>query len=336
MSRGFFCFFLILVACCVASGPECRKKHAITYEGGDRFGDRMLAYAQARHLSYIASVPFLYRPFIYSNQISADCEASPFDTHCNRYSHTVNITSFDTLLQFFCTIDDPKVKPTLFILHYLPSDISEWDTDSSIKLLFHTPWYETGFHAYLQQVASPRIPIPVLRREGVLNVADHVRTLSGNDTAETSSTQLPLKHPNLAYHKTQIHRLHQLNQGRPMYVFLFSDTKQPEALVQEFRKSFYNTNIEFGIQILNNPDTNYAIHDFFAMQQFDALIATQSNFSMMASRIGNFDVIITPIHVLGRYPDVHVDRVRLLSKRSNWFPYDLDIVIRDSVPQKLK
>ncbi len=34
------------------------------------------------------------------------------------------------------------------------------------------------------------------------------------------------------------------------------------------------------------------------MQKFDVLITTQSNFSMMASRLADFDMIISPVHAL--------------------------------------
>ncbi len=190
-------------------------------------------------------------------------------------------------------------------------------------------WYEEGFHEYLKNSASPRIQIPDLTKKGVLNVADHVRALSGNDTPETSIQFLPLKVPNLDYHKNQIRRVYELNQHRPMHVFLFSDTKKPEALIEEFRNSFIGYDIEFGIQYLENPDTNYAVQDFFAMQKFDVLIATQSNFSMMASRIGTPGMVIFPIRVQGTYPNAWVDRIQLISKKSEWFPYDLDITVKD-------
>ena len=327
MGRMFFIFCLLVGH--VYSANECRQKHAITYQGGDRFGDRMLVYAQARYLSYLTSVPFLYRPFIYSDQVTIDCEARLFDQCQKEYQRTITVDSSASLVDFLHVIDNPQAAPTLFIIDYFPSDISEWDLARTMKVLLDIPWQDKGFHTYLQKVASPRIAIPNFRKEGVLNVADHVRTLSGNDTADTSSTTLPLKHPNLAYHKNQIRRIYHLNQQKPMHVFIFSDTKNPAELVKDFRQTFAGTHIEFGIQMLENADTNYAVQDFFAMQQFDVLIVTQSNFSMMASRIGEFDAVISPVHVRGTYPNVQVDRIKLMTKQSNWFPYNLNITIRE-------
>lgn len=326
--RTIFILFCLLLNT-TAHAFEFRQRHAISYQGGDRFGDRMLVYAQARYLSYLTSVPFLVRPFIYSDQLTIDEEALPFDQFQNRYVKQVVIQSFASFNEFLKEIDSPITPPTLFILDYLPTDISEWDPNPWMKILFNVPWQEAGFHAYLKKVASCRNSIPNLRKEGVLNVADHVRTLSGTDTPETSIAQLPLKHPNLRYHKNQIRRIYELNKQRPMFVFIFSDTKNPHQLIAEFQQEFRNFNIEFGIQYLDQPDTNFAVQDFFAMQKFDVLIATQSNFSTMASRIGDFDLILTPICMRGVYPNAQVDRVQLISKKSDWFPYDLNLILRE-------
>lgn len=329
MKRLFF--LLCLLVGFAGNANESRQRHAISYQGGARFGDRMLVYAQARYLSYVTSVPFLYRPFIYSDQVTIDCEAALFDQYRGNYSRTLIVNSLSTLVDLFRLIEDPQTAPTLFIVDYFPSDITEWDRDASNQLLLNIPWRDPAFHTYLQKVASPRIPIPNFRKEAVLNVADHVRMLSGEDTEDTSVATLPLKHPNLIYHKNQIRRIYHLNKQRPMHVFIFSDTKDPEGLIKEFRRTFATLNIEFGIQILKNSDTEYAVHDFFAMQKFDALIATQSNFSMMASRIGSFDMVIFPIHIQGKYPRTQVDRIQLISHKSSWFPYDINITVREDV-----
>ena len=322
-------FFLWILVPFFCNANELRQRHAISYQGGHRFGDRMLVYAQARYLSYITSVPFLYNHFIYSDQVTIEEDARAFEEEQGHYQRRILINSPSTFFDLISSIDNPNALSTLFVLDYFPSDISEWESNPWMKLLLNIPWQEKGFHNYLQKTASPKIQIPNFRKEGVLNVADHVRTLSGADTADTSIAKLPLKHPNLTYHKNQIRRVYDLNQQKPMFVFIFSDTKNPQALIGDFRSSFENMNIEFGIQILNQADINYAVQDFYAMQKFDVLIATQSNFSMMASRIGSFDMILTPLSIRGSYPNAQIDRVQLVSQKSDWFPYDLNLVIRE-------
>jgi hypothetical protein len=67
------------------------------------------------------------------------------------------------------------------------------------------------------------------------------------------------------------------------------------------------------------------------MQEFQVLIATQSNFSMMASRLGSFDMVIYPVHSIGTYPNVEIDRVQLITKKSDWFPYEITTTLRENL-----
>ena len=304
-------------------------KHAITYEGGSRFGDRMLVYAQARYLSYLTSVSFLYRPFIYSNKLNIEHKAKAYEREVGSFGTICRINSYETLEYFFRIIRDPLATPTLFILEYLPIDISEWDTDLERKILFNIPWHDLAFKNYLRASTQPHINIPDFHKEGMLNVAVHVRTLSGGDAPETSFQFLPLKHPTVDYHQNQIKKVYEWNLARPMQVFIFTDSNEPKKILQLFAEKFKDFNIEFNIQELEAADINYAVQDFFAMQKFNVLIATQSSFSMMAARLGNFDMVILPIHVTGKYPNYKVDRVQVISFGAPWFPYKSDVIFKE-------
>lgn len=300
-------------------------RHAMSYEGGDRFGDRLLVYAQARYLAYVTGLPFLHRPFPYSQYITIDYQSLPLDPNDRNIFY---IRSAESFREFFQKIRDPAMAPTLFIVDYFPTEISEWDKDSSRSLLLHIPWEEKGFSAYLQRALSPRISIPDLTKKDRLNVAVHVRVLSGGDTVESAYIPLPLKFPSLEYHKRQIQIVYEYNLRKPLYVFIFTDSREPLTILEEFKRSF-SEDIAFGIQELENGDTDHVVQDFFAMQKFDVLIATQSNFSMMASRLHAFDMVFYPVHVAGIYPNVRVDRVQIISRKSAWFPYDLNLIFKE-------
>ncbi len=123
--KRILCLFLLAITTLLSS-HEYSQNHAISYQGGDRFGDRMLVYAQARYLSYITSVPFLYRSFIYSDLITADHEADLFDDQKTNFQQTLVINSFDSLNEFFHRIDNPESPSTLFIVGYFPSDITSF------------------------------------------------------------------------------------------------------------------------------------------------------------------------------------------------------------------
>ena len=304
--------------------------HAISYEGGSRFGDRVLGYFQARYLSFATGIDFLYRPFPYSQYVTIDYQAKPYDQCARQYRHVFHIRSAETLFEFFCKVRNPETPPTLFIVDYFPTELGEWDIDQSRSVAFDIPWEDSNFKNYLKQTLSPRIPIPDFRQPGCLNVATHVRTLSGDDTAETVLGVFPLKFPPLDYQKNQIKRVYEWNLRQPMHVFIFSDSKNPIQLVEDFRQTFNGYNISFNIQIVERPDLNNVIQDFFAMQKFDVLIATQSNFSLMAAHMGSFDMTIIPIRAQGRYPQPsRIDRVQLITKESSWFPYTINTILKD-------
>jgi hypothetical protein len=105
------------------------ERHAITYEGGARFGDRVLGYFQARYLSHSTGIPFIYRPFPYSEYVNIAFEARPYFPFAVRYRFIFHIRSAQTLSEFFCKIRDPNTPLTLFILEYAPADLGEWDVD---------------------------------------------------------------------------------------------------------------------------------------------------------------------------------------------------------------
>ncbi len=335
MSKRLFLFLLIglFSALALSAGEELAKRHAISYDlGGDRFGDKIVGYCHARFLSYSTSVPFLYRHFPNSEKLTIEYEAYPYEADASKFkNNVVHINSEKTLTHFFRVIRDPHAAPTLFIVDYFPTEISEWDRNKSNALLFNVPWQDKQFSEYLRNSLLPKVPIPDFRREGRLNVAAHVRTLSGNDTADTSIQLFPLKHPSSSYHKHQIKKIYEWNLRKPMHVFLFSDTKTPQKLVEEFRASFSRDDITFDIQILERPDLNNVVEDFFAMQMFDVLIATQSNFSLLPSRIGTMDMALIPAHFEGKYPNTWIDRVQMISRKSDWFPYELNIIYKETL-----
>jgi len=323
---------LILLFCFLHANTyqDLAKQHAISYDlGGGRFGDKLLGYSQARYLSFLTKIPFLYRHFPYSDQLNIEFNALPYDQHSQLYATVFHVNSAETLEEFFKSIRDPRTSPTLFIIDYFPSDITEWEKDLTRSALLTIPWFDPDFFAFLKTSLTPKVPIPQLKKEGCLNVADHIRTLSGADTPDTSIFNFPLKHPDINYHKRQIKRVYEWNLKKPMHVFLFSDTKHPLELLANFRKSFQNTNITFDIQVHENVDLDFVVQDFFAMQQFDVLIATQSNFSMMASRLANFDMVIFPVHAIGQYPHWQIDRIQVITKKSAWFPYEVNTILKD-------
>src|SRR5688500_16822145 len=106
MKKLFFLLFSSTIF--IANGDVSNSKHAISYDGGDRFGDRVLVYSQARYLSYATSIPLLYRPFYYSECLNIEYEAYSYDQYASRFQHILYIRSPQDLNEFFSRIINPN------------------------------------------------------------------------------------------------------------------------------------------------------------------------------------------------------------------------------------
>src|SRR5579872_1292271 len=116
-------------------GLDSCKKHGITHGLSlGRFGDQILSYAQTRYVSYITSVPFLYRSFLYSDQLTLDYDAKSYEQCKSQFRHDFHIKTEATFIEFLQQIQNPNTPPTLYILDYIPSDISEWNSDPNNAL----------------------------------------------------------------------------------------------------------------------------------------------------------------------------------------------------------
>lgn len=323
--------FLLLNLIVIILPCSALPSHAISYGfSSGRFGDNILSFIHAYYVSYVTGIPLLYRSFDFSNKLNIHVDSLAYDKYFYQYRRTFHVGNLGTLAQFFQQIKNPDLPPTLFIIDYFPIRPCIPEEEIVQNVVIEIPWQKDPvFMEALRKRLSPNINIPNFTKDnGRLNVAVHVRTLSGLDQ-ESSLIGYPLKHPFYDYQKRQIKKVYDYNLQRPLYVFIFSDTNKPLELLQEFKNSFINEDIEFDIQIVTNPDLNTTVEDFFAMQKFPVLIATQSHFSMLAAYLGTFDMYIIPMHVEGKYPYYCIDRVQMVSKHSAWFPYTLDVVLRD-------
>lgn len=80
----------------------------------------------------------------------------------------------------------------------------------------------------------------------------------------------------------------------PLYVFLFTDDCNPQRLVDKYKKLVGNSNIEFACRTERTDYFYNVLEDFFSMMYFDILIRPDSNFSIMAEKLGFHSVIISP------------------------------------------
>jgi hypothetical protein len=104
----------------------------------------------------------------------------------------------------------------------------------------------------------------------------------------------------------------QLLPDKKIYCFLFTDAKDPAALVKKLQKSLpSNTLITFDYRTSGNQHDAHVLDDFFSLFQFDIMIRPDSNFSMAASLIHDYAILISPYHFQRSSNAVTVDALSL-------------------------
>ncbi|MCA9375042.1 hypothetical protein KC622_01785 [Candidatus Dojkabacteria bacterium] len=255
-----------------------------------RFGDNLKAFSRALWVSYKTGVPVVYRPFSYSRELKLDQLHGP--STFKKYKRKKQIKLWNE--EHIELVD--KERDCLYVIPWKSKIMPDWN--------------DKGFVELLKDNILPRQPqkfwdLP----EDRLCVAAHIRVGSGgdkilanNDKSLTTRThhadkKYPGKFPPLEYFIEQIRRLSQILDNQPLYVHLFTDSKEPEKLIAILEDAVYSPTITYGYNKSNQRDVSGVLEDFFNMARFDYLIRGGSSFSYMAEKISDCKISIYPAHV---------------------------------------
>lgn len=247
---------------------------AITYElNGGRFGDNLLSYSRAKWLSYVYGIPVQFFPFPYADQLML------FEREqmlcIDNFKHIVRLpASHNYVLK--------KDSNTLYVNH--------WRRDVEVN------WNDVAFVTQLKEMIAPRYEIKkVVIPEGYLSVAVHVRT-GGVFSADTSKEQerCPLRFVPDEFYIDQIARIARMYPDQKLYVYIFTDHKNPKKLVKKLSVALNNDNIVFDYQKEETSHNLNVLEDFFSMMQFACLIRPGSHFSRFVERLGNAHLVLYP------------------------------------------
>jgi hypothetical protein len=296
---------LYLLLLCI-SPLECSEK-AVTYTfSGGRFGDNLLAYAHAKWISYRFDIPLLYKPFPYSDQLAMnDLEHHELPIS---FSKTVYLGRGEEVNH-----QDPET--VLYIITYFG--------EGAYRLLdpswpyVPVDWEDPGFRAVLKNAIRLKAPFPEwnLPTDRV-TIAAHVRRGGGFDSPGAQERE-PLKFPPNSFYAEQIRRIHAHFQGRPLYVFVFTDDPNPKEVTGLIEERVADLDIVFDYRREGNSHSSNVLEDFFAMTQFDCLIRPESNYSRVAAAIRDYLVEIYPLHFRIRKKRPYIDecQVNIRSER---------------------
>lgn len=319
-------------------------KSAITYNfAWGRLGDQLLHYCKAKYISLTYNVPFLYKPFEFS-------DAFVFHELEERHTLKTEKSFKHTLL-----IDDEQgfrvKKNTLYFVGFA-------ETKFDYNLL-----YKPEIRSILRAMLQPRLPLTLTPPPAnKISIALHVRRGGGYDKPllyasknfknrkrifEQASQSLvskylekqyqflskdfdpmaacthadlwwPLKFPPDSYYIEQLQKVLALYPGQSLHCHIFTDDQNPESIAHRYQHIINNPLITFdwreGGDKTNGHNKN-VLEDLFSMTLYDVLIRPDSSYSNIAGLIGNHQIVIYPVSFVDEDDRRRIDKVFIVDNR---------------------
>lgn len=271
------------------------KESMISYNfSGGRFGDCLITYLHAKWLSYKYQLPLAYIPFQFSDQLALHQIERQYDTAKFKKSFSLGTeTPFKKLSQ-----QTPKERiknKELYSINYFPESPSERGpnyTGAYIEVNWNDPEFKKIIADSIKPIGSLHLITPPKDR---VSIAIHWSRGSGEDTAETQN-YYPCKVPPEEFYVSQLLKVCRHYANKPLYIYLFTDDKNPlalqEKLLTKIKSEGITQDILFGKR--EEKSIHPVLEDFFSMAQFQCLIRSESHFSIVAQLIGNHELVIGP------------------------------------------
>ena len=280
----------------------------VTYEleNGSRLGDHLMAYSKAKWISYKYNIPFYYKPFEFSQQLTM---------HIKEKWLTRDIEKKFTKVIRFRKCATEAIKPnnaTLYIIYRSFKDPTSWTYS-------YGDMAETfrNHQAFLNELKGMILPLGNIKTlefpPNKLSIAIHARRGGGVDLplyqkVDASALQpdqikkkfadkkWPKKFPPHNFYIGQIKLIAQEYKGVPLYIHIFTDDPNPNDIIDVYKKALAGLPITFGCREKGNAHNCNVLDDLFAMKNFDILIRPESGLSLFSQILGNHKLVIYPLH----------------------------------------
>lgn len=282
---------------------------AITYAlTSGRFGDHLVEYCHAKWISYKNNIPLLYKSFEYSDQLMMHMLEIPYTKEMENQFHAL-IKDSKKASQFYPENGD------LYIIRFFPETIFAFHSLKKYAY-FSVDWSDREFKDQLQKMICPINPIkvPVFPKECV-SIAVHVRKGTGWDIPRLKmlphqlTAFMPGRFPPDSFYIKQLKRLAHMFSDDNLYVYIFTDHDKPAELAEKYQQAVNCEHMMFDYRREENNEFINVLDDFFAMTHFDCLIRPDSHFSIMASKLGNYKVLISPYHAVIEDKNTVIDKI---------------------------
>lgn len=329
------CLSTLLTADTNPSSPSSSNfnpsSSAVSYSfaSAGRFGDRMLTYLHAKWVSHLYHMPLLYRPFLYSSRFALD------DLEETRWSQKL-IDSFEQIIHYkqWDHLSNHNDGRYLYIIPYFPECLIDLRTPARRRLYFKVQWEDPAFKAEVRRLLTPKQPTKTLTLPSdAITVALHIRRGGNFDTGRTQR-HYPLKFAPHRYYADQVRYISQIFDHKPLYVHIFTDDLQPYRMVEHYRRVLADMpNVTIACHTPTQQRTFDLIDDLFAMTQFDCLVRPESHFSLLAAKLTDYQLEISPTsYHRNHLGQVSISQVHVVNKR---YLYSKRFLYSTPVPKPL-
>lgn len=241
------------------SYPIIQKKSAVTYGlSGGRLGDNLLSYLHARWIAYCNHLPLIIKHFPMDEEFALAYE------------------------------DAPLLKEPIIEIPYFPEPSMKNNNPP-----FFVDWDDEGFLNEIARCLKPTKQHSLLELpKDRITICVHVRR-GGTVDPPSLYYEYPLKFPPDQFFIDQIRTCAYIFKDKPLYVFLMTDDLHPEKIIDRYKKAVSCSNIQWDCR--KKPAENI-LDDFYSIPLFDCLILGDSNFSIVASKLTQYAIRISPTH----------------------------------------
>lgn len=306
------------------------KSAAVTYNPNPsgRFGDQLLAFSHALWFSYTLGLPLFYKPFIYSDKLSMHDDPAFLRNTDFVPSSQLILHGPQDYLKFFNLLQKGKPQDgTLFVVPMYPDSAYLYDGRPQPQFT-EVNWKDREFLRRLRSLITPTRPLTKLQvPKGRPTVALHYR--SGlNFDKDNWQQRWPLKGPPDSFYRDALASLYKIL-DQPIYVFIFTDHPEPEEVRELFRSYFRKEAIEFDCRKGPNSQDQNVLEDFFSFEEFDCMIRPESNYSILASILFPYKILISPVHhVLNKEGEIIVDQILIEYGAQNGLKNPIRTILR--------
>jgi hypothetical protein len=293
---------LAIVLCCLSHGIRADQNCAVTYDvPGGRFGDQLIVYMHAKWIAYRYDIPLLYKPFSYSSELVLDEKEKLYR----------GPAAFEHLLQ----VDNPGIleenllSNTLFV-----APESSYELKLQKWPYFPVDWQDPEFLSLLRSLICLKSPIPLEELPtGYITIAVHVRRGGGFDDP-AQFRHWPLKFPPDAFYIAQIRKIYEMTQQQ-LFIHIFTDDPDPELIAHTYAEALTDIDVLFDYRSQGNSYKSHVLADLFDMMRYQCLIRPESNYSIAAEKLGDFDIVIHPVQCIIKDKQIVITETNTLFKK---------------------